>query len=81
MFSRCQITVPGKLVMLFDTKWLLKYQIYQMILEKDGVDSFFTALLFFPLNTTKYLRNFSTENDKRTLTFGGKKKKEVGLAR
>lgn len=61
--------------MLFDTKWLLKYQIYQMILEKDGVDSFFAALLFFPLNTTKYsrTRNYSTENDKRTLKFGGKK--------
>lgn len=56
MLSRSQTTVPGKSVMLFDTKWLLKYQIYHVILEKDGVDPFFSALLIFPLNTVKYLK-------------------------
>lgn len=48
MFSCRQITSPRKsILLLFEIKLLPKYQIYEEIPEKDGVDSIVSAQLTF----------------------------------
>lgn len=57
-------------MLLFDTKRLLKYQIYQVVIEKNMVWTHVSLLYSF---SAKYPENYSMENNKRTLKPGEKK--------